>query len=426
MTGPVGKQDTTDGTNKPIETISDPQVDNLPSDDLGGVDPGAGGEGGNESAPEPKQPRLASDDRASRLDAIANRMRRKGGVPASDDYTDPKQSYGDLQVEGHTEPESEPGPEPTAKTESPGELGQEEPAPPRKFRIKVRGEERELTEDELIARAQKVESADDYLAESRRLLDEAKRGRRNASSNTEPDEGDGEPSDGGQGSNQQDDDIADLTAALEEVQLGDPREAAERVAKIIDARVKSGARAISLEDQISDDLSRTMRDYGVFAKANADLMKDKATQGAIKELLFEEYRKDLRDAGASPDEIPEDSDHLARVHRVYRVRTGRLRDTTTLLEAAKKSYQDWREGKTPATPPRDPSPEPPASRSAPNVGADGRVRVTVDRSTNRQAMPPQTPRGSTAPPALNQPAQPKTRSQTIAEMRQLRKTGKVA
>ena len=241
------------------------------------------------------------------------------------------------------------------------------------------------------------------------------------------DDGGGAPlPDDGRPKGGEEDDLEELTAALEEVQLGDPREAAAKVTKIIDSRVKSGARAISLEDQISGDFDQTMREYGSFANANADLMKDPATQGAIRELLFEEYRQDLRNLGLRPEEIPTNTDHLAGVHRIHRVRTGRLRDTTKLLEAAKQSYLNWREGKPPASPPRDPSPKTPASRSAPELGADGRVRVTVDRSTNRQAMPPQTPRGSTAPPALNQQPTPSTRAQTIAAMREARRTGKRA
>jgi len=44
---------------------------------------------------------------------------------------------------------------------------------PRKFKIKVNGVEKELTEDELIARAQKVEAADTYLAEAARIKREA-------------------------------------------------------------------------------------------------------------------------------------------------------------------------------------------------------------------------------------------------------------
>jgi len=46
----------------------------------------------------------------------------------------------------------------------------EEPAPVQKVKIKVNGKELELTQEELIARAQKVESADQYLAEAKKKI----------------------------------------------------------------------------------------------------------------------------------------------------------------------------------------------------------------------------------------------------------------
>ena len=46
---------------------------------------------------------------------------------------------------------------------------------PRTFKVKINGKERELTEAEVLARAQKVEAADSYLAEAARLRTEAER-----------------------------------------------------------------------------------------------------------------------------------------------------------------------------------------------------------------------------------------------------------
>jgi hypothetical protein len=57
------------------------------------------------------------------------------------------------------------------------EEGGETPEPV-KFKIKVNGKEMELTQDELIARAQKVEAADQYLVEAKRLQREAQEGSR--------------------------------------------------------------------------------------------------------------------------------------------------------------------------------------------------------------------------------------------------------
>jgi|GEM_PF-2687991 len=70
--------------------------------------------------------------------------------------------------------EEESAEEPAPLTEPPAE----EPAPdkqaeaPRKWKLKVNGRELELTEEEVLARAQKVESADQYLAEAARVRHE--------------------------------------------------------------------------------------------------------------------------------------------------------------------------------------------------------------------------------------------------------------
>ena len=69
--------------------------------------------------------------------------------------------------DGETEPlTDEAVVEPIVDHDAPAEA-------PAKFKIKVSGKEIELTQDELIARAQKVEAADAYLAEASRIKKEA-------------------------------------------------------------------------------------------------------------------------------------------------------------------------------------------------------------------------------------------------------------
>lgn len=74
----------------------------------------------------------------------------------------------EFKVEGA---EEKPEPTETQDTEPPAEVQPE----PVKRKIKVNGREIELTEDEIIARVQKVEAADEYLAEAARLRNEAMR-----------------------------------------------------------------------------------------------------------------------------------------------------------------------------------------------------------------------------------------------------------
>jgi hypothetical protein len=72
---------------------------------------------------------------------------------------------GDAVAEPGAEPAEEPGVEPVAEPVA--------AAPVQKIRIKVNGQEFDLTQEELIARAQKVTTADAYLAEAARIRREA-------------------------------------------------------------------------------------------------------------------------------------------------------------------------------------------------------------------------------------------------------------
>lgn len=74
-----------------------------------------------------------------------------------DDTTEP------FKVEKTTTEEETPTP---TEEETPSSTEEETPPTVQKIKIKVNGQELELTQEELIARAQKVESADRYLAEA--------------------------------------------------------------------------------------------------------------------------------------------------------------------------------------------------------------------------------------------------------------------
>lgn len=111
-----------------------------------------------------------NDERIARLNAIA-------------DQTDSERAeeFANINDDGSTEPyvvkaesedtvaEQTDDPTPVAESEAPAQ--QEE----RKYRIKVNGKELELTEAQLIERAQKIEAADEYLrqaAEARKRLEQ--------------------------------------------------------------------------------------------------------------------------------------------------------------------------------------------------------------------------------------------------------------
>ena len=120
------------------------------------VEDAAGGEGDTSALSGADAVGTGNDERVARLNAIA----------AQNDIEQEDQ-LGDVNDDGTTTPfQAEKPPEegPAADTDEPVTPPAEEAAPAVvKHKIKVNGKEIELTTEELIIRAQKVESADDYL-----------------------------------------------------------------------------------------------------------------------------------------------------------------------------------------------------------------------------------------------------------------------
>jgi len=109
-----------------------------------------------------------NDDRIARLNAIA-------------DQTDSERAdeFANVNDDGTTEPFTVEAQQTEQEQEEEGVQAEAAPtdaeAPAKKYRLKVNGRELELTEEELIARAQKIEAADEYLrqaAEAKRRLEQ--------------------------------------------------------------------------------------------------------------------------------------------------------------------------------------------------------------------------------------------------------------
>ena len=109
-----------------------------------------------------------NDDRIARLNAIA-------------DQTDSERAdeFANVNDDGTTEPftvEAQQTEEEQEEEEVQADAAPTDAeAPAKKYRLKVNGRELELTEEELIARAQKIEAADEYLrqaAEAKRRLEQ--------------------------------------------------------------------------------------------------------------------------------------------------------------------------------------------------------------------------------------------------------------
>lgn len=120
---------------------------------------------------------------------------------------------------------------------------------PSKFKIKVNGKEQELTQEELITRAQKVEAADQYLAEAARIRNEA------LSSNSRPSEQDVE----NQQQNVEEDDIALARA----IQMGNEEEAVAAIRKLRAAGPSQDDLAKTVDERLTfrDAINEFRREY---------------------------------------------------------------------------------------------------------------------------------------------------------------------
>ena len=120
-----------------------------------------------------------------------------------------------------------------------------------KFKIKVNGREMELTQEELIARAQKVESADAYLAEASRLRREAME----TKPDPQPSHEDAEAKV-----------LEERKALARAIQMGTEEEAVEAI-----ARLQEMSRAPSLT---KDELTRTVDERLSFQEAVSKFRDD--------------------------------------------------------------------------------------------------------------------------------------------------------
>lgn len=355
-----------------------------------------------DAEPAPVGPTLSP--REQRMKAIADKVKAgRGGIEATGDFSDPMQNYGNLARP--PEPEPQPAAEPAAAPAA-GEQ-------PRKFKVKVRHEERELTEEELIANAQKALAAENYLEDGRKFFEQGKQFletvQRSAASRPHQDatraQEDVDPVPEPSADPHQDG--TDFEKLIEEIQIGDTKEAAGKLRAAVTQAARDVARATSIDDRVRADWSNTMTTFEKFKADNTDLAADPNALAVMERMIYDGYRDDLRELGVSDDALPKDPLKLADAHRLARVSGQKVRTTEQLLNTVKDGYQKWR-GVTPApSPTQSPAPQ--------------TLRVNVDRTERRQAIPTQ-PTRSTAPSQTvpNATPQPRTRSQTVMEMKKAR------
>lgn len=346
--------------------------------------------------PEKKEPERVhmSPQDAARAE-IAARFRKTREDPDDvgyhGDHNDPTQHYGAV-----------------AKPEEPAtDKAPDAPTDPQKrmVKLKVRGQEMEVPEEEVIADAQKYRAADDYLGEARRILEDSRRVR-----SSRPHQGEEEPApvarqdDGHLDADPQRhpaDEDDPFEKLVETIQYGDKKEAAEALRNTLRTVTREEGQQEAWKERINESLIQDTREYQEFVGKNAEIARDENAVAVVRKNFIEGYREDLRKIGVPEDRIPRDEETLARHHRIYKLKGQPVRQIGQLLENAKGKFQSWMGGF-----PRQQTPPAPI---------DGRVQVNVDR-TERRAAIPQQPSRAAVPPQMQRPQTPPGQRQDMSSV----------
>lgn len=323
------------------------------------------------------------------------------------DPNDPEMQYGKFGRKTET-----PEPGETIVGSRQEEQRQEPQEQPEKRKLIIRGREVFLTEAEILARASQVEAADSYLEESRQLLAEARdirnSAKRDGQGSQHPEDRSGTQDDDLNLDRQTDDQHPDpLAQAIEEIQFGDPKEAAGKLRKVITQAADESADARQQQRLIDNDLAVSQRDLRAFMDQNPDLAKDEVANVVLEKYMYDIYRDDITKLGVDPTQLPKDNNDLAYLHRLYRVKGHQVRTAKEALEDSKSRFNKWRGV--------GPKPAQQQQRQQP------RVEVNVDRDARRMNIPSQPTRAvAPRPDAVRQAPTRKTRHDIIMDMRRSR------
>lgn len=372
-----------------------------------------------EHAAKPAPPaKSAFDQRRADIVARFRTSRTEEAEAARDDISDFARSGMPPEFEPPAPP-VEPAAEPAADPAAP----LEDPPASQTYKVKVRGQEIEMSQEDLIAHAQKSLAGDSYLEEGKSKLkevdallretrDKASRAGQDGAHHAAPQSAQpAEPaSPDGADPQHPEDPIAKL---IETIQFGDPAEARELLQNTIEG-VANKAVATNLESQrMQDEGARAMKVLTDFEGQHPEIAKDKRARAAIESDVFDLQVEDIAALGVDPAKLrpdgqPPTSGDVALAHRWYRAKGFKVRTPQELLETATKNFMDWKGVKQDPKP--DQTPADPASKAAP------RVDLTVDRTARRQAIPQQPSRTVAPKPDAQQAPQARDRSDIVRSM----------
>lgn len=289
-----------------------------------------------------------------------------------------------------------------------------EEEPPQKRKLIIRGKELEVTEEELIALAQKAAAADDYLDEAKRKLKEVdelmkplKAGREGQ---TQTQTGQNNTQQTGQVDQTQTEDahsVDPFRKLVEAIQFGDLEDAAKQFQTVVSTRTsQEDTRKIAAEqleqERMRNEAIRSQKILKDFEGQHPDLAKDENALAVMRARLIQLQRDDLKGLGLDEAQIPQAGDEIANWHMWYRQKGHSVRDVDVLLKTARDDFMSWKGVKEQ---PADPA------KAAP------RVEVTVDRQQRRAAIQQQPSRTvAPKPDAITQPTPQRDRSSIVQDM----------
>ena len=267
--------------------------------------------------------------------------------------------------------------------------------PERMIKLKIRGETVEMPESEVIARAQKNEAADQYMAEARSVLEEAKRTVRQPQPAPIAEPAPAEPK------------PDPISKAIEMIQVGgDPaevrailraeiaEEAAAAAQQAIDSR-ESGSRAARYDADYNSGFAAIETEFEAL-KGPVAVNTVRSLTGALQAHVISEFlgstdepvRAAFAQAGISAETLPNYSpDDANALYKDMLLKGYRLPRPSDVVKAAAKTVAEKFSGTTQPAPEPAPAPQPVLDRAARKDALVQPERTAVPRPTTAKPAP---------------------------------------
>ncbi len=383
--------------------------------------------------PEPEPEPTIINGNASKRDQIAKMYKeQRDNPPDPDPEPDP-------------EPEPDPDPEPAPEPDSP-QTTQPETGDSETFELKIDGEIRRLSRDEVIALAQKNGAVDNRLTEVNSLIDELKAAKSTArQADHDPAPAPADQSDAVEPEPKPDGSKPDQTTILgdeelddivERITVGDTDEAkggVQKLVEIITKQVTATRPEQPAPDQIADLVSRTIVqqqqkseiDTAIddFTESYSDIVNDPLTAAAGVVATAEEMKADLRKVGMSDEQMAtlgDDNSLISEAHRRVRAAGHNVRSLSEVLVAGGDKIRERFKLPVPGAEPNpDPDPAPVAADPQRTPPADP-VDETKKRIVRKQSATKQPSTTTGREPLKSSSKRPKTADEIVASMRRQR------